>query len=754
MTNGFNTLYEFGQFRLDAGGATLWRNDEVIPLSPKAVGLLRLLIENEGRVVSRQEIFDSLWQDTFVEAGVLTQNIYTLRNALGTDEDGKQFIETVPRRGYRFAGDVKVFSVSEIDRAGFVDENPETLSPDLSKESAAIPPTAVATLTPLVSQSPAIGRGAWFARPVFFSLLGLFVLAAAGFGIYQYAFRDSVKEELKAVAPTEHVRFERLTDSGDVIHPTISPNGETLAYVRVEDNGESVWLKQIATGSSMRVLPSSTNGYRSLSFSADGDFLLFRELSDPGSIFQTPLYGGPPKKVSDNAWSDFSVSPDGKQLAFIRRDTSRDLSLLIVANLDGTGERELASRPGGGGFRGGAPAWSPNGERIVIAISSLNEPRPVLASIETATGNLTELPTHDWRDITRCLWLPNREQLIITARSRDEATSQLWVFNYPDGKVKRLTNDLESYFWTSVTSDGKMLVTRQQRIFAHLWLFEDGDPKKARQLTFGERNADGQAGMTVTPDEKIIFTAFDGKTVDLFSMTLDGERTQLTARPGGDSTWPAISPDGRRIAFTASRTKARQIWIMDADGTNQRQLSFGEEPRQSGAYPAWSPDGREIYFIRSDRGTTAIWKISADGGEPVQVSQLKDAAAEPFLTISPDGKWIAYRHVSTTAENVGEERAIVMGVISSDGSDEPKLFGLPLRRPMVKWAPDSKSFYYSAGTFNASALWRQPIDGSPAEKTFDLPDRLFNFEWSKDGTNLIASRGKLIGDAILITDLP
>ena len=79
---------------------------------------------------------------------------------------------------------------------------------------------------------------------------------------------------------------------------------------------------------------------------------------------------------------------------------------------------------------------------------------------------------------------------------------------YPDGEVRRLTNDLEGYFWISLSSDGRKLVTRQQRITSHLWLLPDGDLKKARQLTFSERSFDGSGGLAWTPDGRIVFSAF------------------------------------------------------------------------------------------------------------------------------------------------------------------------------------------------------------------------------------------------------
>ena len=164
MSNAFNGLYEFGGFRLDAETGTLWRGNDVISLLPKAAELLKLLLQREGQLVSKQEIFDLVWAGTFVEDGVLTQNIYTLRNALGRDYEGKQFIETVPRCGYRFAGHVTTANVGEQVAAVHVSGSEaafdyDDLSADLLEEKSDGPRSAneyassITTLHPLVSSS-------------------------------------------------------------------------------------------------------------------------------------------------------------------------------------------------------------------------------------------------------------------------------------------------------------------------------------------------------------------------------------------------------------------------------------------------------------------------------------------------------------------------------------------------------------------------------------------------------------------------
>lgn len=745
MSSGVNSLYEFGGFRLDAGTGTLWRGNDVISLSPKAAELLKLLVEREGQVISKQEIFDLVWAGTYVEDGVLTQNVYTLRNVLGRDEEGKQFIETVPRRGYRFAGQLQVININ-----GSLEETEPARDDDLSGDNSPLPSKTIAPLLSATTASPESSS----IRPLLFAGLGLLVLAAAGFGIYQLVFRGGAKSE-SAIAPIEQLRFQSLTDTGDVIHPTISPDGELLAFVRVDEEQASVWVKQIAVGSSIQTLPPSGKGYRSLAFSSDGKYLFFREQADPGTIYQTSLLGGTPKKMADNVWSDFSVSPDNTQFAFVRRDAARDAYLLILSNIDGSGERELGARAASLGYQGGAPAWSPDGAKLFLTSASQQAARPVLLTVNVVTGEETELKTPRWQEISRCLWTPNGKHLIIAARAADESTSQIWMLTFPDGEVRRLTNDLESYFWLSLSADGRMLVTRQQRIVSHLWLLPEGNIKKASQITSGGRNIDGYVGIAWTPDDKIIFGARAGNITDLFLIDRDGGgQVQLTANAGLANTWPAMSRDGRHIVFTSHRTGGRQIWRMDRDGQNQKQLTFGDDAKEAAHSAALSPDGTEVYFIKQGQGPSAIWKVSIEGGAAVQVSRLSNATAEGFLSISPDGGWLAYRHVSAQPEGSSEGRTMRIGVLPTDGNAEPKLFDLPLRRPMIQWSAHSTAFDYAAGTFNASSLWTQPLFGGEPKKLLDFPDRVFNFAWSADRKDLVVSRGNVQGDAILITNLP
>src|SRR6266542_474983 len=362
--------------------------------------------------------------------------------------------------------------------------------------------------------------------------------------------------------------------------------------------------------------------------------------------------------------------------AFIRRDAGRkNAHLLILSNIDGGGERELSARNAPLDYRGSAPAWSPDATKLVVAGGLQQQVPTRLLTVDVATGQETELKTQIWRGWTRALWAPNGKHLYVSARATDEPYPQLWMITYPDGKAHRLTNDLEGYFWLSLSADGRMLVMRQQKFILHLWLAPNGDVKKARQLTFGERIFDGYGGLEWTPDGRIVFTSFAGHNTDLYSMNPDGSnRVQLTANAGQDNTDPIVSADGRHIVFTSNRTGAPQIW-----------------------------------------------KVSIEGGPAVPVSRLTNATTEGNLSISPDGKWLAFRYVSVQPEFGSEDSTMQIGVLPADGAAEPKLFDLTARRPIIQWSADSDAFYYITGIPNSSSVWRQPLDGSEPQKLCDFP---------------------------------
>src|SRR5262245_6264567 len=108
-------LYEFRPYRLDAGERLLQRDGVTISLTPKAFDLLLALVERHGRLVKKEELFKTVWPDTFVEETNLSYNISHIRKALGDGENGQKFIETAPKRGYRFVAGVEEVTEEQVE---------------------------------------------------------------------------------------------------------------------------------------------------------------------------------------------------------------------------------------------------------------------------------------------------------------------------------------------------------------------------------------------------------------------------------------------------------------------------------------------------------------------------------------------------------------------------------------------------------------------------------------------------------------
>src|ERR1700704_3455625 len=134
MAEQTSDFYEFGRFRVKSEERLLLRGEDLVPLTPKAFDILLTLLENDGRLVNKDDLMKKVWPNTFVEEGNLTQNVSLLRKALGESANGPQFIETVPRRGYRFVAPVSKGNQENGDQA-----NATAKEPILFDTSASLP---------------------------------------------------------------------------------------------------------------------------------------------------------------------------------------------------------------------------------------------------------------------------------------------------------------------------------------------------------------------------------------------------------------------------------------------------------------------------------------------------------------------------------------------------------------------------------------------------------------------------------------
>jgi len=694
-------LYEFGPFRLDAAERALWRAGKPVPLTPKAFETLLALVQNCGHLLEKDELLRRVWPDAFVEEANLTQTIFTLRKVLGDTADPHQYIETVPRRGYRFVGSVRELGA---DGAGT---------------------GAAASAAGVSAAAPAVRWG-------LLSLLGALLLALV-FGA-ALLIRNGPFGQAPG-SPFQSIRITKLTSTGKSISAAISPDGKYVAYVHDDTGQQSLWVRQTEIANPVQLIAPTPERYQGLAFAPNGNWIYcFRN----NVLYRVPVLGGQEQRLlSDVDWQ-VTFSPDGKRLAFVREDLHRGESALMVASADGASERNLRSTKLPLFYR--SASWSPDGRILAYSIGRRAVQQGMtLGAVSTESGEDKPLTSHRWFLVGQLAWLANGQGLVAIARSESSDPFQIWHVSYPEGRVRKITSDLASYRDATLTADSRILASVQQNPLSHIWVVPAGDPARARPVTSG---AGLDAAPSWTAQGKIVFESQAGGNRDIWIMNADGtDKKRLTANGCQDFS-PDVSPDGRRVALVSDCSGVPSLWIMDLDGSNRKQLTHGA-PADS---PEFTPDGDWVVYESLELGKPTLWKIPAGGGQPVQLTEKLSR----FPAISPNGRLVAFYYWDEGGDSPKQ-----IAIMPMAGGRPWKVFDLPPSAvsTRVRWTPDGRALSYAVEREGASNIWLQPLAGGPASQlTQFTSDRIFSFDWSRDGKFLAGSRVLRLSDVVLITD--
>ena len=786
MPSSVKHLYDFDRFTLDASERVLLREGKPVRLTPKEFETLLALVRGAGRVLSKEDLLKEIWPDTFVGEATLAQNVFTLRKALGEAEGGGAFVETVPRRGYRFAVEVRerregsAVAADENEAhafaaAPFEDESRTLVNlpaaaapapfPPREDETAARPDARaheprnghVSTATSSSSNTrdasaPAQTTGGHPARAAFVIAAAVLVSVSA---LVYLIYRTSVRPDVERARPAAPAAFPtmkltRLPVTGAVTEAVISPDGNYLAYVANEPGrqGQGVWVRQVEAASNTQqiIAPSEGASFGALVFSPDSQHLYYgaqREGAGPPALFRVPVLGGPTVKVLDDcSASPVGFSPDGRRLAYLRGEFGRELRL-YVADADGANERVLVTRKSPDAL--GLPAWSPDGNSLACVYASLeaiggSTPAVGVTTFQVSDGAERRVTEARWTDVRQLSWLPDGSGLVLSAAEADLSPAQIWTLSLPAGESRRVTNDLNTYLGASVTADGSALVTVQTDRVPNVWVAPAGDEARARQITTGSGKFDGYYGLSWAPDGRVVYASLAGGGWDIWAMNADGTgQRQLTV--GARSNYgPSVSSDGRYIVFVSNRAGAFNIWRMDADGGNPVRLTSGRGEN----FPHVTPDGRSVVYATVGGGQdAAVWKVSIDGGEPVRLTTRP--ASWPF--VSPDGK----SFVCTYGE--GPFAGNRLAVIPIEGGEPTRFYDLaPTFRANTVWLPDNRGIAYLDARTGTTNVWMQPLAGGrPVQLTNFTADHVAAFDWSRDN-RLLATRSVETTSVVLIKD--
>jgi Tol biopolymer transport system component/DNA-binding winged helix-turn-helix (wHTH) protein len=667
--SAFGGKYQFGKFELDSTELVLRRNGEIVPLTPKSIQALILLIQNGGRVVSRKEMIEHLWRDAFVEESNLTVAISMARKALGETENGNQFIETVAKRGYRF----------------------------------------VAAVSFVGNRSPQ---------------------------------RD----------PFEGMQITRLTHDGYIMDVAISPSARLLAFVLIENGKQSLWIQRLESGERWTLSAPDPALCWGLRFSPDGQTLFFITTQPNSTIsvlYRVLMGGGPAQKLVVNIDAGIALSPDGKQIAFVRSFPGQHRDALIVAGADGTEEREIASREHPDKFSFATASWSPDGQLIALGASRYNGLECAILGVPLAGGKLIEVSRWEWKTMCAVAWSGSAESpgLYFSAMAANENSFQIWRLRYPDQQAKRITNDPNNYEELSLAAESQTLVTMQTEVRASLWLAtalhsqavgSDGTVSgapPARRITNGR--TEGFHGLSVSRG-RIVFALTEHQQPDLWSVNADGsDRRRLTT---GGGFLPAFSRDGSCIAYVSAQGGAHHIWCMDAEGGQKRRLTDnGGE-----SFPSITRDGRLVVYTSQSNARNSLWTVLTEAGVPQQLTH-ESLCIKPV--VSPDGTRIACVYRSDEAARWQ------IAVLSID--DGALVATLALPNPynqILRWSADGAALTFLEKRDGVHNIWRQPLDGTEAQQITNFTeDLIYHYDWlGDDDAQLIVSRGLKTRDIVLV----
>ncbi|MFZ1032771.1 MAG: hypothetical protein WAN72_12315, partial [Candidatus Acidiferrales bacterium] len=553
-----------------------------------------------------------------------------------------------------------------------------------------------------------------------------------------------------------------LTSTGNIHSATISADGKWVAYVADVKGSHGIWIRQVATGSTAQVEIGSPGEIEGLTFSPDSNYLFFvkrDEAAGVGTVFQVASLGGAPRQIMVDVDSPISFSPDGKRFVFVRQVSKAKTSNLIIANADGTGEQNLQVLTNPPRFSSDGPAWSPDGKRIAVADNPTGEfDRSAVDVVDIESKAKTRVGSADWIAPDQMAWLPDGSAILFNARvAKSSLNAQLFELSYPGAEVRRITNDLNFYSGTSITSDGADLATVQVTLTGNLWVAGFGSAASfspPREITSGISRADGISGIIWTSDGKLIYSYYTSGTIQLASAAPDGTDVHDIAPRVVTPSWLSNCGDGKHFVFSmGGGTGGSAIWRADMDGSNVTQLSTS----QIAVHPNCSPDGKFVVYVNVVGNSTRLMKVGIDGGAASEIS--KADAFNPV--ISPDGASVAALYQPDPSKHPS------LAVIGLAGGEVRNVYNLPVEAQeaingdggqKLAWINDGRAILYPVNNDGVVTLWAQPVgpQGSPSAPAKQVMNLGPDFQWgayalSPDGKQIVYAHGRHVTDAVLIS---
>jgi serine/threonine protein kinase/Tol biopolymer transport system component len=559
--------------------------------------------------------------------------------------------------------------------------------------------------------------------------VALIVVAAVAFAAYKYFNRGPMFS-------LQNMRLNQVTDNGKATAVGISPDGRYIVYALREGENQSLWVRQVATGSDVQLLPPDIVNYEDISLSPDGNYVYFCR-SDKSTInysylYMLPVLGGTPRLLLKDVDTAPAWSPDGKKFAFLRGDPNANQTAILIANADGSDDKVVAKQPSLVN-RPTPPSWSPDGKTIAFTVQALEGKKAQykVELLSVADGKISDLYATG-APLGAVRWFPDGDGLLLVGADVQIRKMQVFYLSYPDAKLSRFTNDLTNYAESSlsITADGRSVAAVQTVAQSFLWLAGAADPSAAHQVS-GANNLSGNFGWTSDGHLAGVSDRFKLVTVET-----EGKSATLT-NSNDIVGMVATCKNTNQLLFTRVTDTGFLVSRIDSDGSNLQELG-------SGFATACSPDGT-WYTSLDTQGT--MFRVPVTNGTP----KLLFKSARSVSAISPDGTRVFTVYQAGTNTPV---LADFLGVLSADTGEKQFSFQLPSGHGPIRWSPDGKSIHYSITRNGAGNIWEQPLSKDPPRQITHLPPGLNinGFDWSSDGKQLAIVRGTTTSNVVILSN--
>jgi len=557
--------------------------------------------------------------------------------------------------------------------------------------------------------------------------------------ILAYVAYKEVSSPTTVINPL-NMQISKVTENVAATSGAISPDGRYAAFVKRGEQ-DSLWVKQIATGSEAQVVaPGPGRFINRPTFSPDGNYIYF-EHSDPQdedeiALLSVSSLGGAPQRVLSDITTPVSFSPDGKQIVFVHYDPCEKKSQLVVAGSDGANRHTIVEREQLA-ISGAAPSWSGDGALIAVAQYELG--KEGLSSILIFKPDGSEVKSFPCPFLVDGIsWLPDSSGMFLQVRGPESNFRRQIKFQpYPSGAVQNVTNDLNQYFDITVTADGRGLATIQQQPSEAVYIgtLPAKWPGEIKFSATPVTNGQAEGGWLQWSTDGRIF--FDDSDFHSFRMNADGSaRARIPDRQTNAAFGSSCGPEA--VIFGEIKNNMLNLYRQNTATGEIKQLT-SERDSES---PVCTRDGKTVYYMDNLDGP-ALKRISTSAGSPEVFAQN----AANGGTLSPDDKRIAFFQFS--GESSMHKISIVIKNLDGGGQVEMPSSGV-VNRP--GWAPDGKALVVAKRTGSGANLFYQPLDGSaPTQLTHFDSEPLWAaaYAFSPDGKQIAVTRSR-VNDADLV----